>query len=413
MRHLELAWSIRDAVGNAGDSRDVLVIVRARTGDKLCRLPEHPSNRAIERGDERRAVRGGHRVDDHEIAQLAGDARQRRDDPLHERCDLAPARLEALLHQESPVEHRAAPVGDARRLDAVDWLAPFDAVDVDRGVARRRRDDRHRRGARCQHRLQLGPDRLEHVRHRVDRIDAEKRHAAVRDAAANRQLEPVNAAMADADPVDVQRFRNDDVVGLSLRDPAALCEPCDACEAAAFLVDRSADLDRAGKRDVGPPQRFGREHRGGKARLHVADPTAVDLPVANERGKRVDGPACASRHDVGVAVQVNDRSARRSTARADDIHARIAGRVLGTPFGDDVFDVKAGPDQAIADQPRARFVRLAGRIDRGHADELRRERDDLVDRAIDLADHAVDDVLAAHRSPKKYRMPNCTSRPGR
>jgi DNA-binding response OmpR family regulator len=46
----------------------------------------------------------------------------------------APRRLEALLDQEAPVEDGAAPVGDARRLDAADRLSRL--VLVDAGVLR-------------------------------------------------------------------------------------------------------------------------------------------------------------------------------------------------------------------------------------------------------------------------------------
>ena len=51
--------------------------------------------------------------------------------------------VEALFEQEAAIEHRAADVGDARRLDAVHRLAAEDAVDVEGGLARQVGDDRH------------------------------------------------------------------------------------------------------------------------------------------------------------------------------------------------------------------------------------------------------------------------------
>ncbi len=40
-------------------------------------------------------------------------------------------------------------------------------------------------------------------------LDPEERHAAVGDASARQHLEPVDAAMTDADPIDVERLGDD------------------------------------------------------------------------------------------------------------------------------------------------------------------------------------------------------------
>ena len=87
--------------------------------------------------------------------------------------------------------------------------------------------------------------RLQQPAHAVDGADAEKRHAAVPDPAARGHLEPVHAAMADADAIDVQRLGDDDEIGAPLRDASGLGQPRDAGEAAALFVDGAADLDRA------------------------------------------------------------------------------------------------------------------------------------------------------------------------
>ena len=112
---------------------------------------------------------------------------------------------------------------------------------------------------------------IEHHAHVLDRADAEERHAAVRDAAARHHLEPVHAAMADADAIDVQRLGDDDVVGprRALMRPCSR-EPGDAGKAAALLVDGAADLDGAVQLDAGAADRLGRVDRGGDAGLHVA-----------------------------------------------------------------------------------------------------------------------------------------------
>ena len=121
---------------------------------------------------------------------------------------------------------------------------------------------------------------IEDEAHVLDGADAEKRHAAVADAPGGGDLEPVDAAMADADAIDVERLGDDDVVGVARAQAPLLGQPRDAGEAAALLVDRAADLDRALQLDAGAPDRFGREHRRGDARLHVAGAAAVDPPVA-------------------------------------------------------------------------------------------------------------------------------------
>src|SRR5262249_24440161 len=126
----------------------------------------------------------------------------------------------------------------------------------------------------------------------------------------------------------------------------------------------------------------------------------------------VNGPARARRHDIRVPVEMHHRAARRRPSRADDVHAWITRGVLGPALGGEVLDLESIAPQTVADEPRARLVRLARRVDRRNPHQLAGEGDELVDRAVDLADYAVDDV-AAHRSPKKYRTPNCTSRPGR
>ena len=58
-------------------------------------------------------------------------------------------------------------------------------------------------------------------------------------------LEPVNAAMADADAVDVERLRDDHEVGPRRRDAALFAEPAHSRKAAALFVDGAADFDAA------------------------------------------------------------------------------------------------------------------------------------------------------------------------
>ena len=148
---------------------------------------------------------------------------------------------------------------------------------------------------------------VEHDAHVVDRADAEERHAAVRDAAARQHLEPVDAAVADADAVDVQRLGDDDVVGPLGAETPVLREPRDAGKAAALFVHGAADFDRAIQLDAGAADAFDGKERRGDAGLHVARAAAVDPAVDDLAAERIERPAVAGRHDVEVAVQVHDR----------------------------------------------------------------------------------------------------------
>ena len=183
MRQLELARPVGDAVRHAGDARDVLVIVGAGAGDELgaagrgrCRSDCSSAR------DHRRVVRRARRVDDHQIAQVEADAGRRR------RGARRPARRSPCLVASKPSSIRNRRSNTARQRSAThgvwmpsDRLAAFDAVDVDRRVARARRHDRHR-GA-CATRAPASAPRAPSCSsraHAVDRADAEKRHAAVR-----------------------------------------------------------------------------------------------------------------------------------------------------------------------------------------------------------------------------------------
>ena len=53
MSELDFARTVRHAVGNAGDPRDVLLVVGPRTGDQLAAPSQDSTQRSIERGDDR------------------------------------------------------------------------------------------------------------------------------------------------------------------------------------------------------------------------------------------------------------------------------------------------------------------------------------------------------------------------
>ena len=150
-----------------------------------------------------------------------------------------------------------------------------------------------------QRRQQLGLEALEHGAHVAHGAVAQEGHGAVGDPALGLDLGPPDAAVADADPVDVERLGDDDVVDPGAGEEAPLGQVGDPGEAAGFLVHRAGDLDRPGKRDAGLEDRLDRDHRSGDAALHVAGAAAVHLAVADLAGEGVDasspGPAAPRR----------------------------------------------------------------------------------------------------------------------
>ena len=175
-----------------------------------------------------------------------------------------------------------------------------------------------------------------------------------------------------ADAVDVQRLRNDDVVGPRLRDAALLREPRHTGKAAALFVHRAADLERPRQRHARARDRFRRVHGRGEPRFHVAHAAAEDPAVTHHAGEWIERPPIAGRHDIDVPVQVDDRSAA-APARGDDVDAGVTGRMLGPAVGDDVLDVEPALPQVIAEKAGARLVLVARWIDCRNPHEIHRE----------------------------------------
>ena len=238
-------------------------------------------------------------------------------------------------------------------------------------------------------RRQVGADRFEQSRHAVDGAHPEERHAAVRDATARRHFEPVDAAVPDADAVDVERLRNDDVIGAAARKTAGLRQVGHAGKPAALLVHRPADFDGARQRDARAHDRFSRKHRRGDPRFHVAHAASVDLPIAHNARERIDRPAAARRDDVEMPVQVND-PARPATSAADNVDARISRCVLGPAFGREILHDEAALREIVADEVRAGLVLVARRIHRRNADQIDGVLHDFIASSIHFGKDAID-----------------------
>src|SRR5688572_24522885 len=140
-------------------------------------------------------------MDDEQVTQLVEHLRTRGRDMFEQRADLYPGALESFLEEKASIEDGAAPIRDARRLNAIDLLPALDRVHVERRMTRQLGDDRQVGDAEGQRGDELAVERIEHVAHVLDGADPEKRHAAMRGSAVRRDLEPVNAAVTDADAV--------------------------------------------------------------------------------------------------------------------------------------------------------------------------------------------------------------------
>ena len=259
----------------------------------------------------------------------------------------------------------------------------MDRIDVHGRAPRALRHDRHPGPLAVERRVKLVLEGLQHGAHVAHRAIAEKRHRAMRHLALGLDLGPPDAAMAEADAVLVQRFGNDDVVDLGLREIALLRQIGDAAEAARFLVDRAGNLDRARKIRIDVHERLDGDDRGGEPALHVAGAAAIDLAVRDHAGEGIDRPAVAGLDDVDVRVEMDGRSARPAVEAGDDVDARIAVGVAGRAFGADEFDAEAALLQARGQVFGAGAVGVAGRIDRRKADQVGGQRREILGPLLD------------------------------
>ncbi len=190
------------------------------------------------------------------------------------------------------------------------------------------------------------------------------------DAPLGLDLGPPDTAVADADPVDVQGFRDDHMVDAGLGEPAALGQIGHPAIAAGLLVHRPGNLDRAGRIDPAVHQGFDRDHGRGDPALHVAGAAAVDLAVPQHRRERVDGPALAGLDHVDVAVEMHTWARPAAFPAGYDIDPGIGVAVAGRAFGADIGDLETAAFQPLAQIFGARPIGVAGRVDSRKADQI-------------------------------------------
>ena len=390
---LQFPRPVGNALSDPADALEVLVIVGAGTRHEVGGLPGSRLDAPAQRLDQAAVVGSTRRLDAEHLLDLEANAWAAGFDPRQNLTNLGPHRVRALFEQIAAVDDELALVGDAGGRESLasaitgcaeplDHLAAGDRVHVDRGPARSFR-----------YHGQLGDqvsDRLaeseRHLGRGVDRRDAEKGHRTVGDAAPRHDPEPENAAVADADPRRTERLGDDHVVRRAAGDPADLSQVGDASVAAAFFVDRAADLERSTQADAAAPHRFGGEHRGGDAGLHVGRAAAVEPAVPDLAAERVDRPAVSRRHHVDVPVQVQGRSRAPAPAQAEHVDLGTLRIAAGTL---DVLGLETVRFEPYAEQLRALPVGVAGRVDRWHADQFRCEEGRFLAADRSLGENAV------------------------
>uniref|UniRef100_A0A0N4Z2S7 Ketoacyl_synth_N domain-containing protein n=1 Tax=Parastrongyloides trichosuri TaxID=131310 RepID=A0A0N4Z2S7_PARTI len=224
VRQVEHAGAVGDAVFQPADAVDVLLVIGAGRADELGLLPQHSlDGGGGGAGDGAVAVghAGGHLE---QVAHLVAEAVALRRQPVEDGLHLALHVVQRLLDQEAAVDDHAAGISDAGRGQAVEalGLTAVDGVDVHRRLASALGDDRHVGMAGGHGGIELGFELFHHRAHVADGGVAQEGHGAVGDAALGLDLGPPDAAVADADPVHVQRLRDDDVIDAGRREPAAL-----------------------------------------------------------------------------------------------------------------------------------------------------------------------------------------------
>ncbi len=91
--------------------------------------------------------------------------------------------------------------------------------------------------------------------------------------------------------------------------------------------------------------------------------------------------------------------AGRRARRPITLTRGCAAGVLGPALGGHVGDLEVERAQPLADEPRARLVLLAGRVDGGDADQGGGEVDDLVGGVVDALGHPANDVGMQGHAP--------------
>ncbi len=154
------------------------------------------------------------------------------------------------------------------------------------------------------------------------RVAALERHRPVGHLAGEVDAQPQGALGDGADlaALGLAADHGVDVVGAAAGDEVL------GAEHQAFLVDEGGEHDAAGERTAAPERVGGEQHRG-QAALHVGGAAAPQPAVHDVAAERLDGPAVALGHDVGVPLE-HQRRPRPAAAVDRGDHVGPARRHL-------------------------------------------------------------------------------------
>jgi len=306
-----------------------------------------------------------------------------------------------LFHQTTSVQDDPAGIGDQCGRQPVGTLrllgdAAVQRVDVQGRLARFFGDHRHPGASLVQCGIQLVFHPAQEIGHAPDRGCSQKGHRAVRDPAAHLDLAPPNAPVAQADAVLVQRFRNDHMVDARLGEVATFRQPGDAGITAAFLVDRSGDLDRPRQVRHRVDQRLHRDDRRRQATFHVTGAAAVDAVVDDLGGERVVGPAGAGLDHVDMAVEMHARPGPAGLIARNHVGPWIGVGIAPSALGPQHGNLEPARLEAPAQIVAAGGIGVARRIDGGDADQVLGQRHQVVGCLRDALEESVEWRACGH-----------------
>src|SRR5689334_4315681 len=132
---------------------------------------------------------------------------------------------------------------------------------------------------------------MDQVAQMIGRIHAQIGHAAVRDAPVLDDFKPIDAAMADADPVHVRWLGNDHKIGPVSVYETAFSKEGDTREATALFVNGAALLHCSQQLHAAAAKRFDGIYGRRNPRLLVRCTAPKNLSIAQQAAKGIDGPA--------------------------------------------------------------------------------------------------------------------------
>ena len=134
---------------------------------------------------------------------------------------------------------------------------------------------------------------------------------------------------------------------------------------------------------MGGDEGFGGDDAGGKPALHVAGAAPVDAVAVQLCAEGIARPAMANLDHVVMAVEMHAVARTRPLQAGDKVPARIGIAVTRCALGADKLHAEAGRQQPGGQIVADPAVILPRRVQRGNADEILRQADQVLAPGID------------------------------